>query len=52
MDRASRSWLLLGAATGITAMVLWRSQQRRQALARRACHLIQESLAGLGVPMG
>jgi pimeloyl-ACP methyl ester carboxylesterase len=50
MDRTSRSWLLLGAATGITTVALWRSQQRRRALARRAHHLIQKSLAGLGVP--
>jgi pimeloyl-ACP methyl ester carboxylesterase len=50
MDKTSRAWLLLGAATGITAVALWRSRQRRRALARRAHHLIQESLAGLGVP--
>jgi pimeloyl-ACP methyl ester carboxylesterase len=35
---------------GISAMALWRSQQRRRALARRAPYLIQEGLAGLGVP--
>ena len=50
MDRTSKSWLLLGAATGITAIALWRSQRRRRALALGGCHLIQESLVGLGVP--
>jgi len=50
MDRTCSSRLLLGAVTGITATALWRSQQRRRALARRVCHLIQESLARLGMP--
>jgi pimeloyl-ACP methyl ester carboxylesterase len=50
MDRSRGSWLFLGAATGITAVALWHSQQRRRALARRARHFVQESLTGLGVP--
>jgi pimeloyl-ACP methyl ester carboxylesterase len=50
VDKSNGYWVLLGAATGITAAALWRSQQRRRDLARRARHLIQESLAGLGVP--
>ena len=54
MDSRQRSWLswgvTAGAATAATAALLWRSRQRRLGLARRAGHLTQEAVAGLGVP--
>jgi pimeloyl-ACP methyl ester carboxylesterase len=54
MDRKQYSWMLwgvtAGAATAATAALLWRSRQRRLALALRAGPLAQEAVAGLAVP--
>lgn len=52
MGSRRRSWLLSGTAAGAAGVAgyLWRSRQRREALARRACHLMSEAVAGLGFP--
>jgi pimeloyl-ACP methyl ester carboxylesterase len=55
MVNANRSRSLLGiaacaSAAAATAALLWRCRQRRLALARCACPLTQEAVAGLGVP--
>jgi pimeloyl-ACP methyl ester carboxylesterase len=54
MNTRRSFWLSMGVAAGAAAAaiggLLWRSCERRQALARCLCHLTQEAVAGLGVP--
>ena len=54
MNTRGRFWLSLGVVAGATtaavAGYLRRSRQHRLALARCACNLTQEAVAGLGVP--
>jgi pimeloyl-ACP methyl ester carboxylesterase len=49
LKRSDRCWLSLGLGAGVTAILLWTSRQRRQALARRAYGLTQKALTRLGV---
>jgi pimeloyl-ACP methyl ester carboxylesterase len=49
MHRSNGCWLSLGVGSSVTAILLWKSRKRRQALARRAHRLTREALTSLGV---
>jgi pimeloyl-ACP methyl ester carboxylesterase len=45
-----RFWFLLGAATGVGAILLWLGRERRLALARRVDEVTQQAVQKLAVP--
>ncbi len=49
LPRSERCWLSLGVGFSVTAILLWTSWKRRQALARRVHGLTQEAVTRLGV---